>query len=365
MIISVIACLLCTQADNNLYTKFVSKLRLASTVSGRVAETSISEHATYKSTVAFQYQLPNLMSYEVRTGKHLTLQMVSDEKTFWQYQAEPKHLLKQNNFPYFLMMNGCLVEPFLNLVHERKAPEFVAVSADESLTTFHGRKAQRVVLRREGKPIRPNSDPDEVYMDLKTGLPIAATLHPSIADITVKYVFEDLKIGKPIDHSVFEYKPQIAANPNAEDVLLPVGRKTPSFKGRVLGGRTFDLATEMKGAKAVILNFWGLGCPGCRSELPQLQELQNRFASQGLKVITDDAFDQDKDLLAFFKENHLSLTTVLRATCKPSAVEASYRGSDAEPITYLIDGKGVIVDRFIGDDLTELKKELAGMGFKD
>jgi len=224
--------------------------------------------------------------------------------------------------------------------------------------------ALRVVLRREGKPQMPDSDPDEVYMDPKTGLPIAATLHPSIGDITVKYVFEYFKIGQPIDHSVFEYQPQIAANPKAEDVLLPVGTKAPSFKGITLGGKAFDLTTAMKGAKAVILNFGGLGCPGCRSELPQLQDLQNRFASQGLRVITDD-WDEDKDLLSYFKEKHLSLTTVLRFSCKPSAIEASYRGSDAEPITYLIDGTGKIVDRFIGDDLTQLKKDLATLGLRD
>jgi thiol-disulfide isomerase/thioredoxin len=306
-----------------------------------------------------------LSRIETWYGKRLAELEVEDGKTYWDYTASSKYLLKQASFPWFMQMNGYMIEPFLNVVHERKAPEYVAVSSEATPTSFHGHLALRVEVRREGKPKEPNKGSDELYMDSKTGLPIGATLHWAGVNYITEYVFEDLKIGKPIDHAAFEYQPQVAANTDQMEDLLPVGTKAPLFRGTALGEKPFDLATTVKGAKAVILNFWGLGCPGCRSELPKLQKLQNRFGAKGLRVVTFQLVDDNKILKSFLKEAHLDLTTVFEGTCKPSAVDAAYRGSMAEPVTYLIDGKGMIVDRFIGDDVTQLTKDLASLGLKD
>jgi len=365
MIPNVLACVLCIQTDGNVYTQFQKMLRSASTVSGRVAVTTITPHLTRKSIDTFQYQLPNLERYENWEGKHLSFQQVSDETTSWSFEGNTKYLTKQEHHPWFMMGGGDLMEPFLNVSLYIKTPEYVAISSEETPTVFHGRRALRVSIRREGKQRGRSSTPDVVYMDPKTRLPIAATLHSSVADYTTEYIFEDLKIGKPIDAAVFKYQPQVAANTDQMDGLLPVGTKAPMFKGIALGEKSFDLAASMKGAKAVILNFWGLGCPGCRSELPKLQGLQNRFAANGLRIVTFQLLDDNKILMSFLKEAHVSLTTVFEGTCKPSAVDAAYRGAIAEPVTYLIDGKGTIVDRFFGDDITQLTKDLATLGLKD
>jgi len=357
MIAIVPAFIISTQAAINAYTSYVDALRTAHTVSGRVSVTSISPHRTLKYSEVFHFQLPNLMRLETWYGKRLDELIVGDANTYWDYTASPKYLIQQPNPPRFLMASGFLLEPFLNQSRDDKQAEYRAVSSSTP-TSYHGHAALRIEISRAGKLGRPSATTGEVYMDPKTKIPIGLTLHSSVADTTTQMVFEDLKIDQPIDAGEFKYHPQIAANTDPKDDLISIGAKAPLFTGVALGEKPFSLASTLKGARATILNFWGLGCPACRIELPKLQALQNRFGARGLKVVTFQPLDDAKILSAYLKGAHLSLTTVFEGSCKPFAVESAYRGAIGEPVTYLIDANGVIVAHYMTSDVSQLTNDL-------
>ena len=60
-------------------------------------------------------------------------------------------------------------------------------------------------------------------------------------------------------------------------------RDHPDFTLNDLSGKPWRMA-DLRG-KVVLVNFWATWCPPCRKEIPSLQALSARFASQGLVVI--------------------------------------------------------------------------------
>jgi thiol-disulfide isomerase/thioredoxin len=66
------------------------------------------------------------------------------------------------------------------------------------------------------------------------------------------------------------------------------GTTLPAFTAKTIDGQTIDLQD-----KVVVLNFWFIGCPGCREEIPKLNELAAKYADRAdivfLAVTPDEA----------------------------------------------------------------------------
>jgi len=60
-----------------------------------------------------------------------------------------------------------------------------------------------------------------------------------------------------------------------------VGEPMPSFKLTTLDGTVIDSAGII-GEKPVFLVFWATWCPNCKREIPHINELSEKFASQGM-----------------------------------------------------------------------------------
>ena len=75
-------------------------------------------------------------------------------------------------------------------------------------------------------------------------------------------------------------------------------RQEADFTLTDLNGKPWHLK-ELKG-KVVLLNFWATWCPPCRKEMPDLEKLYQRFASQGLLVlaISDEEVAKVKPFIA-------------------------------------------------------------------
>ena len=79
----------------------------------------------------------------------------------------------------------------------------------------------------------------------------------------------------------------LAATRYLGDELFPitVGSKAPDFKATAIEGipQTKTIA-DYKG-QVVLLNVWATWCLPCRTEMPSIQALYDRFGTRGLKVV--------------------------------------------------------------------------------
>ena len=117
----------------------------------------------------------------------------------------------------------------------------------------------------------------------------------------------------------------------------------PAFSLEDLSGETLELS-QFSG-KVLVLNFWATWCPPCRAEIPDFVSSYNRLRSKGLAIIgvSLDRLGAD-ELKAFVAENKISYPVAF-ATEK---IMADYQPGQYIPATIVIDKKGVIRDRHVG-----------------
>ena len=91
--------------------------------------------------------------------------------------------------------------------------------------------------------------------------------------------------------------------------------------------------------QATVLNFWATWCGPCRIELPELQQLYNELASEGVVVLAINV-DSPRQLVApFVRRMQLTLPVFF---LEPEA-EAGL-GLRSLPTTVLLDGEGRVVN---------------------
>lgn len=153
------------------------------------------------------------------------------------------------------------------------------------------------------------------------------------------------------DVVLFSLKPRgqewvIATMNRAEDrpVPRPVIFPAPDFTLPTLSGESFRLA-DLRG-KVVLLNFWATWCIPCRTEMPAIEALYQRYKDRGLDVLAVNL-----DVLstagveAFVKEAGVTFPIIL----DPSWATARAYRVVALPTTYLIDRAGNVVVREVGE----------------
>ena len=109
------------------------------------------------------------------------------------------------------------------------------------------------------------------------------------------------------------------------------------------------------------MNFWASWCPPCRAEHPTLTAL----AAEGIPLIGVNMMDREGDALAFLAADGNPFSSI---AFDPKGRTRLEWGVTAPPETFIVNGKGEVVYRFIGplvgDDYTqrfrpELDKALA------
>jgi len=64
---------------------------------------------------------------------------------------------------------------------------------------------------------------------------------------------------------------------------LAPGVPAPAFEAVRMNGGTISLASYR--GRVVLLNFWGIACPPCRIEMPELEKIRRRYVDQGLEIL--------------------------------------------------------------------------------
>lgn len=140
------------------------------------------------------------------------------------------------------------------------------------------------------------------------------------------------------------------------------GRTAPSYSATTLRGDTVDI-DALRG-RVVILNVWATWCRPCVKEMPSLQRLYDRHATEGLVVIgvsVDNPAllmgDVDSAVRKFVDDLELTFPIIVDSE---SRVEQGYPVAGL-PMTFVIDRQGRIVDSILGPrewDQTEMESEI-------
>ena len=145
------------------------------------------------------------------------------------------------------------------------------------------------------------------------------------------------------------------ANPTTAAVL---GKPAPDIEVRALDGNEVVRLSDMRG-RPVVLNFWASWCAPCRQEAPLLSEaarsLGGRVAFLGVDF--SDSTQAARSYLAQARYPYPVGTAV-------GGIPEQY-GISSPPVTFFIDGQGVVVAHFSGPlDRSSIDRylQLVGVG---
>jgi len=145
----------------------------------------------------------------------------------------------------------------------------------------------------------------------------------------------------------------------AGEPTLKVGDPAPKLQnGKWIQG---EPVTAFKEGKAYLVEFWATWCPPCRTSIPHLNEIHDKYKDKGLVVIGQDCFERDEALVAPFVKKMADKMTYRVAlddkTSKDKGQMAetwmAAAGRNGIPSAFLVDKKGIIA--WIGHPM-ELKE---------
>jgi len=144
----------------------------------------------------------------------------------------------------------------------------------------------------------------------------------------------------------------LAALPAA--ALLACGGRdaAPQFGYTLLDG-TQGHTAQLRG-RVLLVNFWATSCVSCVKEMPQLVATHERFASRGFDTLAVAmSYDPPAYVANFAQTRKLPFGVVIDNT---GAIARAFNDTRITPTSFLIDKRGGIVKRYVGEpDFAELQ----------
>ncbi len=140
---------------------------------------------------------------------------------------------------------------------------------------------------------------------LSTGEYLIRPIDPR--DANTDFLIFDKKHGSTFTFLNNSHKPEersstIAELPRPpESTFFKIGEKISSFRANDIDGNKIKLK-DLEG-KIVVINFWFIGCPPCRMEIPELNKLALEYANNPDVVFIAIGLDNKYDIQQFIKNN--------------------------------------------------------------
>jgi peroxiredoxin len=125
----------------------------------------------------------------------------------------------------------------------------------------------------------------------------------------------------------------------------------PSFGYTLLDGRQGH--TDALRGKVVLVNFWATSCVSCVKEMPALMATHERFKARGYETLAVAmSYDPPAYVAHFAETRRLPFGVVIDNT---GAIARAFNDTTITPTTFLLDKRGRIVKRYVGEpDFAEL-----------
>ena len=188
---------------------------------------------------------------------------------------------------------------------------------------------------------------------------------PGAVEMQQKMTMLSLKVNVDLPDALFRFTPPEGAKEVSEfaapGLTKPdlTGKPAPAFRLQALEGKAYDLA-ELKG-KIVLLDFWATWCGPCRTDMPDLDKLQQEYGGSGLVVLGLNVGEDRETVESYIKKSGVSYPMALT---NGTSVVSAYKIS-AFPTYVLIGRDGAVLDIQIGSSGPEaLRSMLAKAGLK-
>jgi thiol-disulfide isomerase/thioredoxin len=140
----------------------------------------------------------------------------------------------------------------------------------------------------------------------------------------------------------------------SEDALASEVKPAPEFTLKDINGA--DVKLSDFAGKTIVLNFWATWCGPCRREIPDFVALQEQYGKDGLQFIGVALDEQGVTVVKPFSEK---LKVNYPSLIGSYDLFAKYGGSNAIPVTFLIDKKGNIRGNYVGMRPKESLEQMA------
>ncbi|GAA3573647.1 hypothetical protein GCM10022395_23600 [Snuella lapsa] len=194
----------------------------------------------------------------------------------------------------------------------------------------------------------------EIVKDLKKDFVVN---HPSsvpalyyLSDMMMRSQIEDdiaIKAFDNLDNSLVDisfYKDisyRVNAIKNTQEGAVAPTIKTTS----TLDGNEFDL-TAYKG-KYVMIDFWGIWCGPCVSEMPKVKEFSEKYKDR-LEILGVNSGDKKQRIIDFVDKNEYNWQQVMDVRDSDVDNFVLRYNVNAFPTKFIIDPEGKIVKKFVG-----------------
>lgn len=121
-----------------------------------------------------------------------------------------------------------------------------------------------------------------------------------------------------------------------------------TFSGMATDGEAREWGEYL--GDVVVINFWYAGCPPCRAEAPDLVEVANAYANQGVRFLGVNTRDDLAQALMFEEEFSIPFPSILDKA-NDAAVQRAFAGAvplNAVPTTLVLDREGRVAHRVLG-----------------
>lgn len=127
--------------------------------------------------------------------------------------------------------------------------------------------------------------------------------------------------------------------------MLGTGTPAPQAAFMTLRGETIGPA-DLRG-KVVLVNFWATDCPTCVREMPHITATYGKYRDRGFEVIAVAMkHDPPNYVLNFTEKNRLPFKVALDPM---GELAKAYGDVKLTPTTFLVDKRGAIVSRILGE----------------
>lgn len=130
--------------------------------------------------------------------------------------------------------------------------------------------------------------------------------------------------------------PYIPPPISAVEIGPEIGKRAPDFTLPTLDGKQLSLS-QFRGKK-VIVNFWQSSCSACRTEVPYIQAVYNRWSRDDLVILAVSVGERTAFVQSFVDRQGLTFPVLLDSD---EAVSKTYQ-VPSYPTTFFINADGII-----------------------